>query len=89
MKDTRIIIGEKIANNIRAERNRVNLTQEEVANKLDITLRTYISYEQNAKNVEAPMLLILANIFNCDISDFYLHLNFTICESARETQNNK
>ena len=36
-----IITGKEISNNLRAERNRADLTQEEVARKLDITLRTY------------------------------------------------
>lgn len=84
MKEKRVVIGKIIADNIRAERNRVNITQEEVANKLDITLRTYISYEQNAKNVEVPMLLFLAKIFGCNVDAFYLNTNFTNCE--KETQ---
>lgn len=84
MKNEREKIGKQIADNIRAERNRAGLTQEAVANELDITLRTYTTYEQNAKNVEAPTILFLANIFNCNPNDFYLHLNFTKCEIAKK-----
>ena len=49
-----IINGKEIANNLRAERNRKKMTQEEVARRLDITLRTYVSYEEDASTVKAP-----------------------------------
>ena len=41
------IDGKVVANNIRAERNRANLTQEETAKRLDISTKTYISYEED------------------------------------------
>lgn len=87
MRNERISIGKIIADNIRAERNRANLTQEVVASKVDVTPRTYISYEQNAKSVEAPMLLFLSKIFGCNVNDFYLNINFTVCET--DAQNKK
>lgn len=74
MKAQREKIGKSIADNIRAERNRSNLSQENVANQLGITLRTYVSYEKNAKNVEATTLILLSKILGCDVNDFYLHL---------------
>lgn len=72
-----MINGKIIANNIRAERNRVNLTQENVASQLNITLRTYISYENDAKGIKATTIYELAKLFGCSISDFYLQNNFT------------
>lgn len=72
MKDN-ILDGKVIANNIRAERNRVNLTQEYVAKELGITTRTYVTYEDDAKNISATMLYKLSIILNCNISAFYLH----------------
>ena len=66
-----IINGKEIANNLRAERNRKKMTQEEVARKLDITLRTYVSYEEDASTVKAPTLYLLSKILNCNISDFF------------------
>lgn len=65
------ITGKEIANNLRAERNRAKLTQEEVAKKLDITLRTYVSYEEDASTIKATSLYLLSKIFNCKISDFF------------------
>lgn len=65
------ITGKEIANNLRAERNRAKLTQEEVARSLDITLRTYVSYEEDASTVKATTLYLLSKILNCSISDFF------------------
>ena len=75
-----VITGKEISNNLRAERNRADLTQEEVAKKLDITLRTYVSYEEDASTIKATTLYLLSKIFGCKVSDFYLHSNSTKCE---------
>lgn len=64
--------GKTIANNIRAERNRTKLTQEIVAEKLGISTKTYISYEEDAQSVKATTLYKLSVIFNCNVSAFYL-----------------
>lgn len=74
------ISGKEISNNLRAERNRADLTQEEVANKLDVTLRTYVSYEEDASTIKATTLYLLSNIFGCKVSDFYMQKNSTKCE---------
>lgn len=66
------IDGKIVANNIRAERNRANLTQEETAKRLDISTKTYISYEENARNVKSTTIYALSVIFGCDINAFYL-----------------
>ncbi len=66
-----IINGKEIANNLRAERNRIKMTQEDVAKKLNITLRTYVSYEEDASTVKATTLYMLSKILNCNISDFF------------------
>lgn len=64
--------GKAIANNIRAERNRAKYTQEFVAKKLDISTKTYISYEEDAQSVKATTLYKLSLIFGCNVSAFYL-----------------
>ena len=61
-----------IANNIRAERNRVRLSQEEVAKHLNISTRTYMKYENDARLVTATTLLELSRLFNCNVSVFYV-----------------
>lgn len=67
-----MVTGIDIANNIRYQRQKKGLSQEEVAKKVDFTLRTYVKYEENAKGLKATTLSQLANIFGCNISDFYL-----------------
>ena len=54
-----MINSKKIADNIRAERNRAKLTQEDVANKLNITTKTYMSYENDAKGIRATTIYSL------------------------------
>lgn len=71
MKYDNIINGKEIANNLRAERNRKKMTQEDVARKLDITLRTYVSYEEDASTVKATTLYLLSKILDCNVSDFF------------------
>lgn len=62
----------RIAANIRAERSRVNLSQEEVAKKLGLTRRTYLTYEEDASLLRIEKLVTLAELFGCDINAFYL-----------------
>lgn len=80
--------GIEIANNIRAERNRANLTQEETANAIGITTRTYLTYETDAKNIGATILGKLANLFNCNINAFYVPNNFTKSEINNKQDTN-
>lgn len=62
----------RIAANIRAERSRANLSQEDVAEKLGLTRRTYLTYEEDASLLRIEKLVILAELFGCDINAFYL-----------------
>lgn len=62
----------RIAANIRAERSRVNLSQEDVAEKLGLTRRTYLTYEEDASTIKLGNLLKLAELFGCNIDAFYL-----------------
>jgi transcriptional regulator with XRE-family HTH domain len=62
----------RIAANIRAERSRANLSQEEVAKQLGLTRRTYLTYEEDASLLRIKMLLKLSEMFGCDINAFYL-----------------
>jgi transcriptional regulator with XRE-family HTH domain len=67
-------VGKTIADNIRAERNRMNMTQEQVSKKLGITKRTYIKYEEDASKVSSSTLADLSEMFNCDIKCFFINL---------------
>ena len=80
--------GIEIANNIRAERNRVSLTQEEVARAIGVTAKTYISYETDAKSIGATELGKLENLFKCNINAFYVPNNFTKSEPSETLDQN-
>lgn len=78
IKDFRKIMASIISNNIKAERARSGMSQQEVAEKLNIATRTYIRWEQNP-NFDCIDLLFLANLFNCKTDDFYLGIDTTKC----------
>lgn len=67
-----IIDGKTIASNIRAERNRKKLTQESIANKLGVSTKTYISYEEDAQSIKATTLYKLSLILECSVNSFYI-----------------
>lgn len=69
--------GKDIANNIRAERNRRNKTQEEIANNIGISLKTYIEYEKDASKIKAIMIYKIALAIGCSLECFYLPTEFT------------
>lgn len=66
------IDGIKIADNIRAERNRANITIEKIESELNISRPTYVEYEKNAEKIKVGILLKLANLFNCSITSFFV-----------------
>lgn len=68
-----------LSSNIKAERVRNDLSQEEVAKKLNISRETYIKYERGYK-IDAVILYELSNVFNCKIDSFYLNFGVTKCE---------
>lgn len=66
-----MITGYDIARNIKAERNRANVTIDEVCKALNISKPTYIDYEKNAELVKAKVLVKLSELFDCDINMFF------------------
>lgn len=74
MQEERKNINKIIVQNIKAERSRANMSQEEVAKKLDIGRETYVRYESEKKIIDGYTIYKLAKIFKCKISAFYLGL---------------
>lgn len=70
-----------MANNIRAERSRCNMTKSKVAKELGVTLTTYKTYEINARNITAMNLYKLSRLFNCNVNDFYMLKHSTNVEN--------
>lgn len=64
--------GIEIANNIRAERNRKNKTQNEVADAIGMSRKTYIKMEQNASLLKTTALAKIAIFLECTIEHFYM-----------------
>jgi len=62
----------KIAANIRAERCRLKLKQEEVAAKVGLARQTYLEYEKDASKLRTESIIKLAELFGCSIDAFYL-----------------
>ncbi len=66
-----MITGYDIASNIKAERNRANVTIDDVCKALNISKPTYIEYEKNAELIRTKFLIKLSNLFNCNINMFF------------------
>ena len=58
--------------NIEAERARAQLTQQEIADRLGISRRTYCKY-QSSGHMPVSVVIKLSDIFNCTI-DYLLGL---------------
>ena len=65
----------KIQEKIRLLRHQQNLTQEQVAEKLDITPQAYSRIEQGKTKINIDRLQQLANIFDIDITDLMTNEN--------------
>ncbi|GEM05621.1 hypothetical protein HMI01_26090 [Halolactibacillus miurensis] len=58
---------------IRSRRNQLGLSQLKMAETLGFkNSSTYLKYERGIYSFKAEQLPILANILNCDISDFFI-----------------
>ncbi len=69
-----------MGNNIRMLRNRVKLTQEQVASKLqlmgcDISRSYYSRYETGELNIPITVIIALKQIFECNYDDFFRELD--------------
>ena len=59
--------------NIQAVRKRANISQEELAELMNVTTRTIQNYEKG-KFVSFYVIKNLSKIFNCDVNDFLMGL---------------
>lgn len=66
------IDGKKIADNIRAERNRANVTMDTITKELNISRTTYIDYEKDAEKIKIGTLIKLAKMFGCTLDCFFV-----------------
>lgn len=66
-----------LGSNIKAERNRTNLKQNEVADILNINRKTYSKYE-NVGKFDSIILYHLSKIFDCSIDAFFVGIDASI-----------
>lgn len=57
---------------IRGKRCELKLTQQDMANKLGITLKTYCFKEKGTSDFTLKEVVELCKIFNCTLNDIFL-----------------
>ena len=66
-----------ISNNIKSNRVRYGLSQEDMADKLGISRVTYCDYEANPQRLKVETLQMIADILCCNLADFFKEINVT------------
>lgn len=66
-----------ITNNIKSCRARAGYSQEQVADLLNISRATYCDYETNPKKVKVGTLQEIADVLNCNLTDFFMEIKVT------------
>lgn len=65
--------GEGLKNRIKSLRSTHDLTQDELAEKLEVSRQTIISLEKERYNPSITLAFKLARIFNCQIEDIFIY----------------
>ncbi len=73
----------KVGNNIKRIRKQKNISQKDMAKKLNMPSSTYSNYENNNREPNAATLRKIADILNVDISDL-LNINSQENESSEK-----
>ena len=64
-------MNEKIANSVKEQRKVAGLTQEELADAMDVSRQTIISIERGKYIPSLPLALKLARFFKCPTDDIF------------------
>lgn len=64
---------------LKAIRVEKDIKQEDVATKLEISTNTYMSYENDPRNIKLNILFEIGNILGVDISNIFLQFIDTKC----------
>lgn len=65
--------GEGLKNRIKSLRGTHDLTQDELAEMLEVSRQTIISLEKERYNPSITLAFKLARIFNCQIEDIFIY----------------
>lgn len=63
---------------VRLERG---ITQENMANRLNIATATYCQYENGKRTIPRDVAIQVAGILGCPVEEIFLPVKFTICEN--------
>ena len=72
-----------LSKRIKTIRFEKDITQEDVASKLNISTNTYMSYENNPKDMKLSILLDLSKILGVNMQDIFLEYVDTNCSKAK------
>lgn len=63
----------KLENKIKEKRSEFNLTQDELAERLNVSRQTIISLEKGKYNPSITLAFKIAKLFNCTIEDVFIY----------------
>lgn len=73
-----------ISNNIKSYRVKMGYTQENMAEILGVTRKTYNDYEIKPEKVKLETYKKIANVLNCKLSDFFVECNVAYSDNIKE-----
>ena len=63
----------KLENKIKEKRLEINLTQDELAERLNVSRQTIISLEKGKYNPSITLAFKIAKLFDCQIEDVFIY----------------
>ena len=63
----------KLINRVKELRARFELTQEDLAKKMNVTRQTIIAIEKKRYNPSLELAFKLARVFECKVEDIFIH----------------
>ncbi|QEH67302.1 helix-turn-helix transcriptional regulator [Cellulosilyticum sp. WCF-2] len=57
------------------------MTQKQVAEKLEISISTYNTYENGTRNIPLRIAENISKLFDVNLNEIFLPVTFTICKS--------
>ena len=67
-----------------AVRTAMGITQENMANRLNIATTTYCQYENGKRMIPRDIAEKVAKILCCPVEEIFLPVKFTVCEDAQD-----
>lgn len=63
---------EQVSRNIKSMKVKYGLTNDIIAERLNVSSKTYMTIENNPFNYDMNKLIEVANVIGCNINDFFL-----------------